>query len=208
MRSGGLFSGAIRRRVGSGASLKSLGVILATFLGVFDSLLNTAFSVFAIVKAAKVPVASHAKAHRPAELIAVRSGIVWVIRVAFWAMRLCLVWVHGTTLRNTIRRVVGICAEKKVRRIDAGRVVASVANQHPIGDISKMQHPRHPMRSERLAFDRYMTVAPLVMGRTRPNPTGIGLVDLVEETLGKCFSHNVKLTHPTARGNLISLAVA
>lgn len=92
-----------------------------------------------------------------------------------------------TSLLPHVRIVVGNCTEKKVIGADARGVVAFVANNHPRGDGAIMYLPRYTMRHQRRAAvaASVNNAVTKITGCASPQPTRIGFLDIIPETLFK-----------------------
>jgi hypothetical protein len=58
----------------------------------------------------------------------------------------CAASVRLTALRHLIRHVVGVGPEKQVLGVNAASIIAAMENLHPIGDGTKVECVREPVR--------------------------------------------------------------
>jgi hypothetical protein len=85
------------------------------------------------------------------------------------------------TLYAHVAHVVGVCAQKEMRRIHAGSVVAVMENHDAIRNRSVRESPRHAMRTFELSTDLDGAIS--ASSRGNPNPALIGLIDFCPEAL-------------------------
>jgi hypothetical protein len=88
----------------------------------------------------------------------------------------------AASLRVHVVRVIRRRPQEQVRRVHARRVVAVVADVHPIGDRAVREFPGHPV-GQALAPVPSETSVPARGGSCAPAPAVAGLVDLVPEAL-------------------------
>lgn len=81
----------------------------------------------------------------PAEPLFVNVGVIGRVFMPFRAMGFPRVWVSA--LKNAISHIVAPCSEKQVTRVTATRVVATVTNVSPVGNISISNNPGHAVRA-------------------------------------------------------------
>jgi len=79
-------------------------------------------------------------------------------------------------LAGRVEHVLAVRAKEEVIRIDAGGCVALVANLHPFRNLTVRPREGQAMREVELAAITDLAVA-LRVGRTYPQPAGLGLVD-------------------------------
>jgi len=82
-------------------------------------------------------------------------------------------WHNVSSLLHFIRCVVGVSANEQVVWTNACRVVAVVADNHAVGDGSKMQFPGKAMGAHMSAADQYLAISP--SSDMLINPASIGL---------------------------------
>lgn len=201
-------SRAVSTRVLPRLRAEGLGVFLAPLLRVLNGLPDPRRTVPSVLGGGLCPVALDTETHRPSDLGAVGACVLRAVLVPLRTVRLGFVRVYRATLRVSIRSVVGVRAQEQVPRVDARRIVAAMADKHPVGDWAEVQLPRDAMRRPGPATDVDVSVAPLVMGACGPYPAAIAPYHLLKESLGKRLSHTVKLTPFTGRVNAILLAGA
>ena len=77
--------------------------------------------------------------------------------------------------------IIGCRPEKQMRRIDAGRVVAAMADQHAARDMAEVQLPRKPMRRHHFAV--YKKALVYRRSTTLVGPASGSLLHLAPEPL-------------------------
>ena len=83
-----------------------------------------------------------------------------------------------TTLCISIGMVIRMAPKKEVQRVHARRVIAPMADEHPIGDFPVVQFPRHSMRIETdVVADAHVAVA-ISVSVPQPGPTGLLVLNL------------------------------
>lgn len=113
-----------------------------------------------------------------------------VERVAVLAVRNRHAVPPAPSLSKHVLRVVLGCAEKQMGRIHACAVIASVADQHTIGNRAFRSNPSRPMCQDFVVASRPRQLAvPVGHGESRPAPTpglpvvfGIGGKTIIERT--------------------------
>lgn len=80
-----------------------------------------------------------------------------------------------TPFGDHVLRIIKICSKKQMTRIDTGRIIAFMANQHAFGDWSIGQFVRESMRRNvsRVVFELAIAAAAFVAFATKPEPTVI-----------------------------------
>jgi len=90
-------------------------------------------------------------------------------------------------LCNHVGAIILRCSQKKMRRINASRVVAFMENQKIVWNFSVSENPRKSMRSDGFPFMPKSPISPVV---ERPNPIpaiGLGFVYVLKEAGDRLF---------------------
>lgn len=134
---------------------------------------------------------------RSAILSSSDDGVLSGVLVPIRAVRLTALERAGcaAALRIHVGVVVGQRAEKQVRGVHAGWVVAVMARRKAVRNRSVVQFPRHAVRELRATVLPELAVSLRVLGR-RPQPAPIGLLHLRPEAVwdrniakvGHCFA--------------------
>jgi len=98
-------------------------------------------------------------------------------------------------LRHHVAGVVLGGPEEQVVWPDASWDIAMVANPKPFGDWAYDQFVRETMSPDGPVVDRELSIPSTLGDRSGPEPTGVGLLDLLPEAFGResCF-HGMKYT--------------
>jgi hypothetical protein len=156
---------------------------------------KTLRSVFVVSRLGQRSVTLNTRAHPPALLVDVNARVLGGVFVALWAMGTLseINTASSTTLSISVSNVVGVRTEKKMRWVDAGGVVAVVADLHVLGNRPVVDFPRNAVRGHDLPIKGEASIAPLMMSATSPLPTALGLLNLSPKTLLYRL-HSVNLT--------------
>lgn len=101
-------------------------------------------------------------------------------------------------LRSHIRAVRGRASEPKMIRVDAPRVVASMANEHPARDRSLISLVRNPMRSEPLVPEEKVSVT-IGPEMAAPVPASVALGEILLEIAFGVGAVRLRKRPPTFR---------
>lgn len=95
-------------------------------------------------------------------------------------------------LRNSVLRIIFFCAKEQVRRIYAGRIIATVQNERPARNGAECQQPRYSMGHHLSAANGdapvcYFPVKIDAVAKPIPTPRGGGFVDFGPESIGSSW---------------------
>lgn len=105
----------------------------------------------------------------------------------------------ATMLSVSILRIFKICSKPKMIRVNASRVVTTVANYFPVWDRTIVQFPRNTMSAIYFPSCRIRESAVSPELKCRPFPTGTCLSDFLPERMFNCLSAFMVAAHSLCR---------
>ena len=111
-------------------------------------------------------------------------------------------------LESHVTRVIGMCAQEEMRRPTTRSIVATVADQHVVGNRTIGQYPRYTLGGRASLVPGGGFKATIPIGRLMPNPfpAGVGVVgleDLAPEPISKGARTRARSRIMGMHGNLL-----